>query len=153
MSQEMMSLVRQHMECDDQLNRLEAALHRRDQASARRNFELFDEFLEAHFVLEEERLFPALEKAIGSSDGPTAVMREEHRQIRALREELRSDLRRADTQAALAVIDTLIVLIQQHNIKEENVLYPMCGGSIPDLDAVLGKGGCCGSCTCSGKRD
>lgn len=151
MSQEMMSLVKQHMECDDQLNRLEAALHKQDQASARRNFELFDEFLEAHFVLEEERLFPALEKAIGSSDGPTAVMRQEHQQIRSLRDELKDALIDGDTPEALAVIDTLIVLIQQHNVKEENVLYPMCGGSIPNLDAVLGKGGCCGSCSCSSK--
>jgi hemerythrin-like domain-containing protein len=155
MSQEMMNLVRQHVECDDQLNRVEAALHKADHASALRNFQLFNEFLESHFVLEEARLFPALEKATGMVNGPTEVMRQEHRQIRALRDELRLGVESRSIDSALAVIDTLNVLIQQHNIKEENVLYPMCGASIPQLSTVLGAGSvasgstCCGACSCS----
>ena len=149
MSKEMMSLVRQHQECDDQLNRVEAALQKNDFGAAGRNFRLFDEFLESHFVLEEKKLFPALEEATGMVNGPTEVMRQEHQQIRSLRDDLKTALQGEQSETALAVIDTLNVLIQQHNVKEENILYPMCGGSIPDLDAVLGMGGCCGSCTCS----
>jgi iron-sulfur cluster repair protein YtfE (RIC family) len=41
----------------------------------------------------------------------------------------------------------LNVLLQQHNVKEENILYPM-------LERVLGAkaegSACCGGCTCSG---
>ena len=55
-----------------------------------------------------------------------------------------------DPNQALAALDTLNVLIQQHNIKEENILYPMCGGSIPNLEDVLGMGStCCGACSCA----
>lgn len=147
MSKEIESLVRQHQECDDQLNRIEAALQKADTAAALRNYRLFNEFLEAHFVLEEKKLFPALEKITGMVSGPTEVMRQEHQQIRSLRDELKSALDAKNTEQALATIDTLNVLIQQHNVKEENILYPMCSDRIADLSSVLGMGGCCGGCS------
>ncbi len=150
MSEAMMKLVKQHMECDDQLNRVEAALHKADLASAGRNFRLFDEQLEHHFHLEEERLFPAFEQATGMLNGPTVVMRGEHAEIRALRDQAALEIENGDMTAALASVDTLNVLIQQHNVKEENILYPMCGGSVPHLMSVLGLGGCGGgACSCS----
>lgn len=149
MSQAMMSLVKQHQECDDQLNRVEAALHKADLASAGRNFRLFDEQLEHHFRLEEERLFPAFEKETGMTNGPTVVMRGEHAEIRQLRDQAMNEIEQGQVEAALASIDTLNVLIQQHNVKEENILYPMCGGSIPHLSKLLGFGGCGGVCSCA----
>ncbi len=150
MSQAMMNLVKQHVECDDQLNRVEAALHKADMASAGRNFRLFDEQLEHHFHLEEECLFLAFEKATGMTNGPTMVMRGEHAEIRQLRDQAMAQIDSKEIAAALATIDTLNVLIQQHNVKEENILYPMCGGSIPNLASLLGMGGCGGACSCAG---
>ena len=149
MSQAMMQLVKQHNECDDQLNRCEAALHKGDMPSAGRNFRLFSEFLDSHFALEENKLFPAFEKATGMTEGPTVVMRGEHADIRNLRDEAYAAIEAGQSAEALAAIDTLNVLIQQHNVKEENILYPMCGGSIANLESVLGMGStCCGSCSC-----
>ncbi|MFZ6799740.1 hypothetical protein [Undibacterium sp. Di24W] len=43
MLQAMMSMVKQYQECDDQLNRVEAALRKADLVLAGRNFRLFDE--------------------------------------------------------------------------------------------------------------
>lgn len=149
MSEAMMRLVKQHQECDDQLNRVEVALHKQDFASAGRNFRLFNEQLEDHFRLEEERLFPAFEKATGMTEGPTEVMRMEHQEIRALRDQLMAEIEEGEAASALASLDTMNVLIQQHNIKEENILYPMCGGSVPHLNKVLGFGGCGGVCSCA----
>lgn len=149
MSKAMQELVRQHQECDDQLSRCEAALHKGDMASAGRNFRLFNEQLDGHFTLEENKLFPALEQATGMVNGPTSVMRSEHAEIRNLRDEAYAAIEANQPEAALAAIDTLNVLIQQHNVKEENILYPMCGGSIPDLEDKLGMGSpCCGACSC-----
>jgi hypothetical protein len=51
------------MSCDNQLNRVEAALQKNYFGAAGRNFRLFDEFLESHFVL--KILFLAIEKATG----------------------------------------------------------------------------------------
>lgn len=119
-------------------------------AAAQRNFRLFSEQLNSHFAVEEDKLFPALEKATGMLHGPTVVMRAEHIEIRNLRDEANAAIEAGQADQALAVLDTLNVLIQQHNIKEENILYPMCGGSIPNLEAVLGMGStCCGACSCA----
>ena len=70
MSEAMMKLVKQHQECDDQLNRVEVALNKQDFASAGRNFRLFNEQLEDHFRIEEERLFPAFENSTGITNYP-----------------------------------------------------------------------------------
>ena len=92
-------------------------------------------------------MFPALEKATGTSVGPTAVVRGKHAEIRTLRDEAYAAIEANQPAQALAAVDTLNVLVQQHNVKEENILYPMCGGSIPDLGSVLGSA-CWGSCSC-----
>ncbi len=152
MSQAMIELVRQHRDCDDRLSLCETALGRKDLETAISAFRLFALELEEHLSLEEDRLFPAFERVTGITTGPTAVMRSEHAEMRELTRETAVALEAGDVTGALAVIDTLNVLIQQHNIKEENVLYPMCAGSIPELAAILGMGakGSCGcSCACA----
>jgi DUF438 domain-containing protein len=150
MSQAIEEMVRQHRECDEHLTRCEAALHKGELTAAGNSFLLFSAELDKHFALEEERLFPAFEKATGMSSGPTVVMRGEHAEIRALRDEATAAIEANQAEDALAAIDTLNVLIQQHNVKEENILYPMCGARVPELATVLGLGGggCGGGCSC-----
>jgi iron-sulfur cluster repair protein YtfE (RIC family) len=140
MSKSVVELVRQHRQCDDELNRCEGALLKADLTLAARHFSLFSEELDAHFSLEENTLFPAFEQATGMMNGPTAVMRSEHAEIRHLRDEVAVAIDTSEPGQALAVIDTLNVLLQQHNVKEENMLYPMCAGQIAHLDSVLGRG-------------
>lgn len=153
MSQAIQEMVRQHRECDEHLTLCEAALHKGDVAAAGRSFLHFSAELDQHFALEEERLFPAFEKATGMSSGPTVVMRGEHADIRALRDEAKAAIEANQAEDALAAIDTLNVLIQQHNVKEENILYPMCGERVPELASVLGLGGggCGGGCSCGSR--
>jgi DUF438 domain-containing protein len=150
MSQAITKLVQQHRECDEQLTRCEAALHKGDAEAAGRAFLLFSQDLDAHFKLEEHKLFPAFEQATGMTSGPTVVMRGEHTDIRALRDEAAAAIAAGKVDEALGAIDTLNVLIQQHNVKEENILYPMCDDRVPGLGAVLGfaGGGCGGGCSC-----
>jgi hemerythrin-like domain-containing protein len=76
--------------------------------------------------MEEEVLFPAFEAATGMTDsGPTFVMRMEHDQMRGLLDQMGAALERGDQNALLDQGDTLLMLIQQHNQKEEGMLYPM----------------------------
>ncbi len=87
--------------------------------------------MDLHLNMEEYVLFPAFETATGNTTGPTAVMRSEHDQIRAMLAELRDAVANRDGAAFAGIAETLHIMLQQHNMKEEGVLYPM-------TDRVLG---------------
>lgn len=57
--------------------------------------------------------------------GPTAMMRMEHQQMRGLLDQIGEAMAAGDAQEAMDIGDTLLMLIQQHNVKEEGMLYPM----------------------------
>ncbi|MCK7498190.1 MAG: hemerythrin domain-containing protein [Comamonadaceae bacterium] len=81
---------------------------------------------EAHFCAEEDVLFPNFERRTGMSSGPTRMMRMEHMQMRGLLDQLAAAQAGRDTGAFCGAADTLLIMMQQHNLKEENILYPMC---------------------------
>ncbi|AAP86013.1 Hemerythrin-like domain-containing protein (plasmid) [Cupriavidus necator H16] len=131
------TLVQQHRGCDDALGQLETALRGGDWDLIAGALARLEAELSGNFEAEESRLFPAFERAIGFAGGPTSVMRHEHEEVRVLLDNAREWLELRDGNALAAEIDTLVVLLQQHNVKEENVLFPMCRAQVPDLDAVL----------------
>lgn len=124
-----------HRHCDAAWAALEAA-----EDDAGRQSTLWKDFaarMQRHFAMEEEVLFPAIEAATGMRSGPTAVMRHEHEQMRGLLAEM---ARRADTGDFDGVIDqgdTLLMLVQQHNAKEEGVLYPLAERALGPSWAAL----------------
>jgi hemerythrin-like domain-containing protein len=75
--------------------------------------------------MEEEVLFPAFEEETGMAGGPTRMMRAEHREFRSLLRRLEDALAQEDADAWLGNAETLRILSQQHDMKEEGVLYPM----------------------------
>ncbi len=90
----------------------------------------FARVLDAHLRAEEGVLFPAFESFTGSTSGPTQVIREEHKQMRDILERLglAASQRQSETFGDLG--ETLLILMQQHNLKEENILYPICDRSL-----------------------
>ena len=87
--------------------------------------------LDRHFRLEEESLFPALAQVFKVAEQPIEVMVTEHAQMRALLADLAEAVAARDQAAYLGILETLHFLIQQHNYKEEGVLYPMADGALP----------------------
>ena len=61
-------------------------------------------------------------------------MRGEHRQMRQLLEQMRGGLAARDGDAFDGGAETLLILMQQHNMKEENILYPMCDSALDSSD-------------------
>jgi hemerythrin-like domain-containing protein len=59
------------------------------------------------------------------TQGPTQMMRMEHIQMRELFDQLDASLKRQDSDAFLGDCETLLIIMQQHNMKEEQMLYPM----------------------------
>ena len=114
-----------HRRCDECWAGVEAAVEAGKAEDIAAAWQRFDRAQRRHLELEEEILFPAFEAATGMTQGPTEVMRGEHAQIRGLLDQMDATLAAGDTQELLDLGDTLMLLIQQHNQKEEHMLYPM----------------------------
>jgi len=126
-----------HRECDDVFAEAESAVAKSDWSLADVKWQLFTTELDLHLEAEETILFPQFEQATGITAGPTQVMRSEHEQMRALVQDINKTLSAQDKDAFLGLSETLMVLMQQHNMKEEMMLYPMSQQHIPVEFGVL----------------
>ena len=127
-----------HRHCDDLFAEAEQAVARKDLEAARAAFGHFRTAILAHFATEEQTLFPTFEAKIGSSMGPTQVMRMEHAQIRSLLDDAADALESGSSDDYFGQAETLLIMMQQHNMKEENILYPMCDEHLSaELPAIL----------------
>lgn len=115
-----------HRRCDDFFAEAEQAIGKQQLDAARAAFGHFRQSILAHFASEEKTLFPTFEAKTGITMGPTQVMRMEHEQMRALLGDAQAAIDSGNTDDYLGIADTLLIMMQQHNMKEENVLYPMC---------------------------
>ena len=126
-----------HRACDDLFASAEAAAAQKDWGSARSLFDRFQAAMAHHLAMEETVLFTAFEARMGNSMGPTQVMRAEHEQMRTLFQDMARAVADANLNSYLGLSETLNMLMQQHNLKEENMLYPMSdqmlGGQRDDL--------------------
>ncbi len=88
-------------------------------------FLFFKSELERHIIWEEDILFPVFERKTGIKDGgPTSVMRTEHIQIKNHLQEKKKKLHAKKTQDPCKEEVALLKVLESHNQKEENILYP-----------------------------
>lgn len=131
-----------HHRCDEVWAEVEAASNGEDDVFLGA-WSRFDASLRRHLQMEEEVLFPAFEGATGMAGGPTYMMRMEHTQMRAVLDEMGRLAAAGDRAGVMDQGDTLLMLIQQHNMKEEGLLYPMAenvvGHTWPPMRARLAK--------------
>lgn len=120
-----------HARCDDLFAQAEQEVADGEWSKAQASHDAFIRAMERHFTMEEAVLFPAFEQATGSEMGPTAVMRHEHVQMRQLFAAMEASLQNKDIDDYLGNSETLVILMRQHNAKEEQILYPM-------IDRLLG---------------
>jgi len=124
-------MTQEHRDCDTEFAAAEQAVANGDWAEAETKFLAFSDDTLRHFKREEEELFPAFEAQTGSSEGPTQVMRYEHEQVRGLIGKLAEALESQDKDAYLSLCESMMILLQQHNMKEEQMLYAMCDRVLP----------------------
>ena len=113
-----------HQACDEAFALAEEAALASDWSEAKTSFDTFNRAMARHFRMEEEILFPAILDASGPV-GPVQVMRMEHEQMNDLIEQLSASLRNQNSKAYGGVSETLLIVMQQHNLKEEQILYPI----------------------------
>ena len=115
-----------HRDCDARWADVEELLDTADIDEARPAWKKFDAGMRRHLEMEENVLFPAFDSRSGmGGGGPTAMMRMEHQQMRGLLDQIGEAMESGNAEDAMDVGDTLLMLIQQHNVKEEGMLYPM----------------------------
>ena len=126
-----------HRTCDALFASAEDAVGQKNWGGAGTLFEQFHASMKHHLAMEESILFPAFEAHTGNTMGPTQVMRMEHEQMRGLMQEMAHAVAKTDYEGYLGLSETLNMLMQQHNLKEENMLYPMSDRVLGDDRAGL----------------
>lgn len=130
----------------DRLDELESAAFAARESgefeAARGRYGEFACGLRRHIAFEEEILFPEFEQKAGfdSAWGPTAVMRQEHGEIRFLLDEIERAIGTAGPDA-LDLRRRFREVIAEHNEKEELVVYPGVDGllSAAERDALFAR--------------
>lgn len=129
-------LTEEHRECDRLYSEVEELVREEKWEKAQSAFKTFKEETLKHFQREEDVLFPDFEARTGIVMGPTRVMRMEHAQARDLMEKMEEALLKKDKKSFNQLGETFMILIQQHNLKEEQILYPMCDQHLDPVEEV-----------------
>ncbi|WP_250655138.1 hemerythrin domain-containing protein [Alkalimarinus coralli] len=124
-------MTHDHRSCDEIYANAEEAINSADFEQGLTLWHEFCDRVEQHFTLEEQTLFPAFESATGMQGGPTMVMRGEHLQMREMFKSITASIESKDADEALGQCESLMIFMQQHNMKEEQVLYPMLNDTLP----------------------
>ena len=128
-----------HKDCDEIFAQMEDAVAKKS-TDALEKFEKFYDSLSNHFKMEEMILFPMFEQKTGMMNGPTQVMVMEHEQMRELLSKMESAVEAKDNDKFFGLSETLMILMQQHNMKEEQMLYTMIQEHLgDDADHVISR--------------
>ena len=128
-----------HADCDEIFAQMEEAVGNKS-TDALEKFENFQDSLTNHFKMEEMILFPMFEQKTGMMNGPTQVMVMEHEQMRELLSKMESAVEVKDNDKFFGLSETLMILMQQHNMKEEQMLYTMIQEHLgDDADHVISR--------------
>ena len=130
-------LTNDHRRCDD----IFASMEEKANESLSSAKDITQEFIDAterHFQMEERVMFAEFEQKTGMTQGPTAMMRQEHTQMRSLMQQMIDAIEADDKDKFFGLTETLMILLQQHNMKEEQMLYTMAQQHLSaDADRIV----------------
>jgi len=115
-----------HKECDELLAELENEVESGNWDKVTKLNDAFRNETLKHFDMEENFLFALFdERASTGGCGPTQVMKMEHDQARTIFPKIDESIEQKDSDRFFGLSESLMILIQQHNSKEEQMLYTM----------------------------
>ncbi len=83
---------------------------------------VLEAMVDSHATLEDELLFAALEPYLGKHDGPLAILRAEHEEMKRLLWQIEDTV---DGDEAIVLVKEALTAARIHFQKEEQVLFPM----------------------------
>ena len=130
-------LTEDHRHCDMLLAQAEELVVEKKFKAAIVAIEEFSKAMFDHLEREELILFPAFEERTGMTEGPTQMMRVEHNQMRQLLEQIKEAIVSENEKKFFGLSETLLIFVQQHNSKEEQMLYQMADKQLGDISADI----------------
>ena len=119
------TMAADHRRCDELFSEAEEKIAKGEWPGGEQKFTDFLNAMEHHFEMEESVLFQDFEQRTGQAMGPTQMMRMEHIQMRQLFADMEQAMTAQDKERCLGLAETLMMIMKQHNMKEERMLYPM----------------------------
>lgn len=118
-------LAYDHARCDALFVQAIAHVAAREWTPALQKTAEFESAFALHVDMEETIIFGALEDVIGTFDSPTADLRREHELLRGLLARVAQAVRDRRIVDFFDFADTFRIMLRQHSLKEEGILYPM----------------------------
>ncbi|MCK9336564.1 MAG: hemerythrin domain-containing protein [Arcobacteraceae bacterium] len=128
----------EHRRCDENFANLESVIDSGDFENAKKVFEEFKNDMLTHFKQEESVMFAEFNSCSGGGCNPTSVMLAEHDQIRITLDQIKTALENSDKNRALGLCENLLFIMQQHNMKEEQIMYNLADNTL-DSDDIIEK--------------
>ena len=124
-----------HRRIDEVISDVRRMIEDGETERAEHTFQEVDEQLRRHIRIEDEIVFPVFEARTGCR-GPTTVLRQEHRQIEEVLVAIAGALARGELRGARDQAFALAMLLGNHNMKEERILYPRTDQALRDEERV-----------------
>lgn len=125
-----------HRACDEQFAQLENIVDQGNFEGAKAMFEEFHSHMMHHFDMEEKVMFPKFNECEGGGCNPTGVMLMEHDQMRNLFNQMQNAIDENDKEKFLGLSENLLFVMQQHNMKEEQMMYNLADEALDSQQIV-----------------
>jgi len=125
-----------HRDCDEKFAQLENIVDQANFDGAKAMFEDFHTHMLKHFDMEEQIMFPQYENCEGGHCNPTPVMLMEHNQMRNIFGEMKAAIDANDKERFLGQSEALLFTMQQHNMKEEQMMYNLADQSLNSEEII-----------------
>ena len=129
-------MTKDHRDCDEQFANLENMVDSGNFQGAIAMFEEFESHMLHHFDMEEKVMFKEFNECGGGHCNPTGVMIMEHNQMRELMNQMEQSLQGKQKERFLGLSENLLFVMQQHNMKEEQMMYNMADASLPSDEII-----------------
>ena len=125
-----------HRDCDEKFAQLENIVDQGNFDEAKAIYDEFESHMIKHFDMEEKVMFPQYQSCEGGHCDPTPVMLMEHSQMRAIFTQMSDAINENDKEKFLGQSETLLFTMQQHNMKEEQMMYNMADQALNSEDII-----------------
>lgn len=116
------SMTENYRQCNLLFSKTKAFITQDDWEQGRPAFDQFRNAMKQHFSMGEVILFPNLEQCTGQTLSATSVLMKEHARMRQLLSDMEEALAREDRDRYLGFAKNLMVTIQQHITKVDQIL-------------------------------